>query len=225
MQPGFKAQVKATGSSVAVTAEAFGNSDGGAHLEYQVTDVTKRIMELADGITVYVDSGGGPVAAASTDFTVNALFGKVTFGSALGSGDVVTADFSYLPATTVAAAKAFTLKVMAEVLETTAFSDVGEKTRIAGLMEAQIDLELVEPTTSDYCTDGGFDDVAFVRNVIVVEVQPDTTTHKVFRAFVRIPEAQSKAAVAGLVEGTVSFRSTAGKDDYGTVPFGFGANN
>jgi hypothetical protein len=219
--PGYRAKVKVTAAPVAHTAEALANADSGAWRVYQITNTARRILWLAGGLTVKV----GGVTQSPALYTVDALFGKITFLTPLGSSDVVTADTHYLPTVEIAAAKGLTLKVNANPVDTTAFGDRGEKSRIATLLDAKLDLEQVEGTSHEFTTGISFDTKVMGRGVMVVEFLPDSTRHEIFRAFVLIDSAETKAVVAAIAEGAISFVSTGNRTTLGSRSFGWGVDN
>lgn len=217
---GYLARVRLTTSPVAHTAEAFANSDGGDYLEYQITTVARRILWIPDGLTVKVN--GSPV----TNYTMNALFGIVTFDSALLNTDVVTADTNYLPLTTIAEAKEATAKFQTGMLDTTAFGDLGNKTCIGGVQSLTIDMAQVVGTFTEITTGATLDNAVVTdASTIVVEMSPNSSGHDVIRAFVRVASAETKAMVAALVEGSVSFISRWDTDEIGSCGFSWGVDN
>lgn len=216
---GYNSAVRFALGAVAHTAEAFSNSDSGVYRQYKITAAARRILSLADGLTVKVN--GTP----TFDYTVDTLFGTVTFGSALIISDVVTADTNYFPLITIGVAKEFTLKVMANPVERTAFEDAGDRKWIPTLRQASVDLGLVVPAAQEFTTDISFDSGTFSRGLLVTEIQPDVTRHEVFRMWSRIPSTESKALVAAIAEGSMSLISTGDIANLGSRSFGWGVNN
>lgn len=225
VSPGYRAVVRIAATPTAHTAEAFTNSDGGSYLQYKITATARRILWLASGLTVKVN--GSAVAAA--DYTVDPLFGRVTFLVALLNTDTVTADTHYLPTTAIAYAKAFSMKVSATPADATSFGSAGWKTPIPTLGDAEGTLDLVEPTSHAFVSTTSFDTLTDRVTVFVVELQPDSTRHEIWRCYVLASSAESKAAVAGIAEGSLAWMSAPPHDVLprlgAATSFGWGVDN
>lgn len=165
---GKAAKIKVTSASFSTAAaEAFTSvSPTTDRYEFRITDATKRHWTRTQPPLIFVNS------TAHTDFAWNPVQGKVTFGSALSTaeGNAVTGTVywhtaSYLPVT-----KSWALDVSVDTHDTTALSttatDVQWRTFIAGLANANIDLDRMvgEPST---VTPEWFDRINTDQDVIV----------------------------------------------------------
>ncbi len=200
--PGYSAVVKASGTSTVITTEATTDL-AGAHTAFQITDATKRVLNPAVVVVVKKDT----VIQSAALYTVNYLFGTITFLSTIGAGHTVTIDGAYLPMYAVATAKEFTLDLLNDLLDNTTFSSSGNKERIDGLHDAGGTLSVIEDLLSDY--DSGGDshtllDVFTGRTLIVLETYPNTTSK--FRAFIKFDKESVKAALSDMVQGSLSWK-------------------
>lgn len=121
----WNAQLKVSGTAVAMTAEACGLVSG---TTYQVTNTAKRILDPSVAVTA--KDAGTPIAAA--DVTVDYLFGKVTL--ATPPGGAVTLDASYLPTADLAEAKSVEVSVSGAVLDKSVFG-AQAKAKMLGLLD------------------------------------------------------------------------------------------
>lgn len=129
--PGYGAQVSASGVSTFAGTQACVNIDGGAWKKYQITSVTKRVWDPTTSVTVFVDG----VAQASSLYTVNRLFGSVTFISPLTSGNVVTVSIHWLAMAAVAASNSFEFSATLASQDATTFASNGWTERQGTLVD------------------------------------------------------------------------------------------
>jgi len=126
---GYNCEINITGTSTPMTGEA-------CTLEtttvFQITDGAKEIFDPFT--TFVVEDGGVPVAPAG--YTIDYLFGRITF--AIAPGGAVTVDGAYLPRLAVADASDFSFTLSREQLDMTTFSltDAYRK-RFMGLLDAE----------------------------------------------------------------------------------------
>ena len=130
--PGALAQVYASGSSILINSQAFNNIDSGAWLKYQVSQPTHQVWDPTYAVIVYVD--GTPQAVGT--YTLNRLYGTITFNTPLTSGNVVTAKIKYLPMTAVAGANSAEGSFTRASLDMTTFASAGNTERTGGLGDA-----------------------------------------------------------------------------------------
>src|SRR5688500_17472698 len=120
----YPTTIKAGGAAVAFTEEA--TTEVTANTVFQITDTSKRIIDPATTLLVeYDEDGGGAGAyeeASHDEYSVDYLFGTVTFHSALGASATVRVTGAYIPTTAIAQAKEFTLTTAADVLDKTPFN-------------------------------------------------------------------------------------------------------
>jgi hypothetical protein len=200
--PGYVATVRISGTSTSFTGEAT-TDVGGTHTTYQITDTTKRVLDPGTTPTVKADG----VALSAALYTLNYLWGKVTFLSARGSGEVITVDGNYLPTYAAATAKEFANDYGGDLLDTTKFSSNGEKEREYGLHDVSGSLSVIEDLLTDHDSTGGTRKLATVLTgnaLVVLETSPDGTNK--FRGFVKFDKASVKAALTDMVQGSVSWK-------------------
>lgn len=224
----YSTTLKVTGTSTAFSNEAC--TDLGDDTNFQITDATKRVWDPDVALVVEVDDGGGYDVIPATDYTVDPLFGIVTFNTPLGAGDVVRVDGSYLPLLTVGDARAVSISCDRDMLDSTVFhaSDVARK-KTPGLAQATGTLSGLWLGTEDLDSGGGtrtLFDVLTGGTRVVLDVVPGGTSSN-FRAFIHLPGLTESAAVDGLVEGEVSWESTqpGGVPTIGTLTNGNGSFN
>lgn len=152
---GYNSSVKIGGVSTAMTGEACTTTGVDPGKISQITSTAKRCIDPAVAIVVY--DNGAPVAA--TDFSVNYLFGKITFTVAVTGP--VTIDGNYIPLLTIAQAKELMVGVSATMLDVSVFSDtVFAKLFKAGLMSAKGSITIIDTPDTDY--DSG---VALIQSI------------------------------------------------------------
>jgi hypothetical protein len=204
----YSSTVKITGTSTAFSNEAC--TDLGDDTNFQITDTAKRVWDPTVALVVEVDDGGGYAVIPATDYTVDPLFGIVTFNTPLGAGDVVRVDGSYLPLLTVASAKSATIACTRDMLDGTTFDSAGQREKVPGLAMASGSLAGLWLATEDLDSGGGTRSLFAVLTEgtrVVLEINPAAVL--AFRAFVHFPDLSESASADGLIEGTLAWESTA----------------
>lgn len=199
---GYNSSVKGTGTPTAMVAEA--TTELVADTVFQITASARRILDPDAALTVLVNAA--PVASG---FTVDYLFGKVTFSPALAPGDVVTLTGNYLPAFEVLEGREASVSMKRDIGDVTIFHATDKhRKKLALLLDAsgtigilRAFLDLLEggnPASQLFAilTDG-------TRKVI--EYAPGGQS-KVFRAWVRFETEDVEAAVDALVTGSLSWQ-------------------
>lgn len=189
--------VKVSGVAVAVTGEAC--TDLGSNV-FQITTSARRIMDPS--VTPVVKDGG--VAVSSALYSVNYLFGKVTFTAP--PGGAVTIDYSYLPVAAIAAVKGFSVSVDNGLNEATTFDSSGARKRhkclsdhSGSLQMLSLPIEDIDPVT------GGTQTLADVFNNGTPKLLELGLGSYFLRSWIILGQLEVGAAVEGLVESTVSF--------------------
>jgi hypothetical protein len=136
--------IKTAGTSTALTNEP--TTKLTANTVYQITDAAKRVLDRAVAPVIEVDAdgvgaGGYAVAAAGT-YTIDYLFGKITFAADQGVDAVVRlASGSYLPMVERTGFNSYRLTLGGEVLDGSTFeNNDGEKRRQYGLHDVTAEL-------------------------------------------------------------------------------------
>lgn len=197
---GAYCNVKLSGTAVPTTGEAT-TDVGGLHTTYQITNAAHQVLDRTAAVTVKKNG----VAQSAALYTVDRLFGRVTFGSALLGTDTVTIDASYLPMTSVAAAMGAEISVNKATIDATTFASLGDTERAHGLRDANGTVERF--TQLDHL----FSAPLAAGTVMVVEFWRNQTTVD-WRAWAEFTKVDHKASVTTLVGETVSFESTADAD-------------
>jgi len=130
--PGRSAQVKLSGAGVATTGEAT-TDVGGLHTTYQITNTAHQVLDPQAAVTV---KKNGAAQSASL-YTLDRLFGRVTFLSALLGSDTVTIDATYLPMAVVAACHDFDYSITSTNADATTFDSAGWTERVPVLGDVQ----------------------------------------------------------------------------------------
>jgi hypothetical protein len=129
---GAHAQVYASGTPVVHNGQNLADIDSGAYLKYQITTAAHQVLDPKAAITVYKNG----VIQSPALYTLNRLYGTVTFASALLNTDVVSADITYLPMTAVAGANSAEGSFSRAALDMTTFASQGNTERVGGLGDA-----------------------------------------------------------------------------------------
>jgi hypothetical protein len=119
--PGYKSLVKISGAPVAFIDEP--TTADAQFKVYTISNDTKSVWDPEAPVAVAIN--GTP--ASTSEYTVNRLFGKVTFKTELLETDVVTVSGSYLPMATVAQAYELRYNIQATNGDITAFQDTWTK--------------------------------------------------------------------------------------------------
>lgn len=189
--------VKVSGAAVGVTGEA--TTHLGSNV-YQVTTSARRIMDPS--VTPVVKAGG--VAVSSALYSVNYLFGKVTFTAP--PGGAVTIDYSYLPVAALASVKGFSVQADNGLQDATTFDSAGARENQATLFDhsgslqmLSLPLEDIDPVT------GGVQTLADVLNNGTPKLLEIGLGSYFLRAWIMLGSIEVGAAHDGLVESSVSF--------------------
>lgn len=195
--------VQISGTSTAFSEEAC--TDLGAQTAYQIDDQTKRLWDSGVALEVEVDDGGGWDVIPVADYTVDPLFGVVTFLVALDPGDEVRVSGSYLPRLTVLKVRGYTIRDFRTMHDSTGIEDSTRK-RLAGLSDAEVDVNGLWVSYDDL--DGSGDtrklqDVLTNGTTILISLDPSGDGSSVFRAFATLDQVDNTAVFDGLVEGNI----------------------
>ena len=125
--PSYSSTVKVSGTAVVITGEACTGLGGG---QWQVTSAARRILDPYTAIVVK----DGVATVAATLYTVDILFGIITFVGYSPSG-AITINAAYLPTTAVAEVKSFSLDMKADLADSTSFDSSGAKQKVATLSD------------------------------------------------------------------------------------------
>lgn len=204
--------VRVAGTAVAFTNEA--TTLLTANTVYQITDTTKRILDPSAAITVEVDADGAGagayVVAAADTYTVDYLFGKITFAADQGASALVRVSGSYLPVHSVAESRSVSINSSRTELEKTVLGDT-DKSFLLGLKSAEGELEGLFIGTDDLDSGAGS---------LVLQTLHDDGTPKLlevamgsvyWRGWVLLKGINRSTPLDDLVSTTVGWRTAAQK--------------
>ena len=173
---------------------------------FRITDGTKRHWTRDLDPTVYV------LTTAHTDFAINYVQGKVTFGTALttAEGDAVTVDARWLTASYLPATRSWSLDTASDDLDNTTFStttgDQLWRTFTPGLSEATVDLGRVVEGGST-ATPIFFDRLNTETDLIVDLVfQPAGGTTWHFEGYAKVSGDNYASPIDALAEESASLK-------------------
>lgn len=196
----------ATGIRVQVSGDATSFSGEAvtaltANKVYQITNTAKRVWDRSAAITV--KNGGTPVNIATDPYTINRLTGTVTFTNT--TARTITIDGSYLPMSTLALAKEFSLECMAENPSVNTFDDGADMIRQQLRRDWSATLKRLF-SSNTYLYDAYSDAVP-----VVLALSLDGSTD-VWRGWGLIAPRSVDAAVASWIEEGASFVGSADVD-------------
>jgi len=209
---GYNSTVKITGAPVAMAAEA--TTELVADTVFQITSAAKRIIDPDAALTVLVNA-----VPVSSGFTVDYLFGKVTFSPALGAADVVTLTGNYLPTSDLLEAKEASISMTRDLADSTVFKADPNRTRTALLKDASGSISVLRA-----CLDAVVGTTLFdllgngTRKVL--EIVPGSGV-QTFRAWVRFDSEEVKAAIEDLVSASIGWKAVTSEN--GKASFGLAA--
>ena len=193
---GYVASVKSSGVSTLSNASAMSVVSGKT---YKITDATKNVWDHTQAATIK-DNG---VTVDPSNYTIDWLFGRVTFVSSYSVTTPVTADIHYLPMTEVTKASSFTLTQTAATIDHTdyaiAHGNNGYRVYRPGLRTISLEL-------------GGFYDSSDAvweilenRTEAVIEINPDGSGLSLARGIFKLVTRNQSGDVGALEEQTRTF--------------------
>lgn len=170
--PGYLTTVKYGGTITAFVDEP--TTKVTANTIYQLTDATKRVLDRGVAVTVKVDADGAGAGAAvvadPSTYTVDFLFGEITFAADQGAAAVVTISGNYLPMVAVAGANKYNLNQSSTVHDDTDYptaqANNGFRSRLLGLHDVSLSLSRFADTST------AFHDALAARAPLLMEVRP-----------------------------------------------------
>jgi hypothetical protein len=212
--------LKMGGTSTAFTQEA--TTKLTANTVYQITDSTKRIWDPAVALNVEVDPDGGgasPFATVNPSlYTVDYMFGTVTFASDQGASAVCRVSGNFIPTVAIIEAKETSLDDMNDLLETTVFG-TSWKTRIQGMSDASGEFMTLAKLKTDNDPGAGVKilrDLLRAGTPVLLEYKPGGGTD-IWRGWIYEQSGTEKKTDKALLEGSVKFTTLA--------PYGAGQFN
>lgn len=202
----FNSTVRVDGTSTAFTNEA--TTKLTANTVYQINTAARRLLDPSVAVVVEVDAdgagGGGYVVAGASTYTVDRLFGIVTFAADQGAAALVRVSGNYLPVLTVAEVGEYQFTAQGDTLDATSFGDTA-KTKRQGLRDVTGSLKLHSLITYDHDPGGTtrkFSDAFDAGSPVLLEI---SRGGKLFRAWVVLESHEASASVADLLETSLNF--------------------
>lgn len=203
--------VKVGGTTTTLTNEA--TTKLVSNTVYQITDPTKRILDPDFALNVEVDPDGGGASPYATvgvsTYTVDYMFGKITFASDQGASATVRVSGKYIPTLAVAEGTDFELEDSADLLEITAFGDTARK-RVTALQEVSGSFTVLAILQTDLDPGAGTTKLRTAMRTgtkVLLEYRPGGGVDY-FRSWVLLEDGSEKASVDARFEGTLKFKST-----------------
>jgi hypothetical protein len=206
----FNSSVRVNGTSTSFSNEA--TTKLTANTRYQITADAKRLIDPAVSVTVEVDADGGGaggyVTADPSTYTLDRLFGIVTFAADQGASALVRVSGNYLPVLTLAEVAEYQFKASADTLDKTAFGDTA-KTKQPGLKDISGSLKLHSLISYDHDPGGGtkrLSDLFDAGTPVLLEI---SRGGKRFRAWIVLESHEAPGSVADLLETNLNFTGAA----------------
>jgi hypothetical protein len=202
--------VRGRGTSTAFTNEP--TTKLAANTVYQLNTDARRLLDPAVPPTVEVDAdgagGGGYVTAAAGTYTVDYLFGIITFLADQGAAALVRVSGSYLPVVDLLGVHNVTVNQSRDVLDdTTLNNSTGQRSKKLGLGDLSGSLETFELLSVDNDPGAGtqkLQDYWDNGTPFLLEYQPAPAAKR-FRGWVLLESTEEGGNVADLINNTVNF--------------------
>lgn len=224
-EAGHTSVIRGPGTSTAFTNEPTTELVGDvANSVYQLNTAAKRLLDPAVAVVVEVDAdggGGGSYAVADpSTYTVNYLYGIITFAADQGSSALVRVSASYLPVIELAGVTQWNFTASRDALDITTVPNE-DRLRKLGLKDFSGSLTLNELASYDHDSGGG--------ELILLDAMEDGTPllferevgGKLFRAWVLLESTEEGAGVADVFNTTINMTGAAQADGgagYGWEP-------
>jgi predicted secreted protein len=209
---GYLADVKAVGTTTAMTGEAMSLETGKI---YAIDTVSKQIWDRQATFVVYDNAIDHTADVEWIDY----LFGRVKFFDTYTVTGAVTVDGSYFPTASIGKATGFTLTQTAEAVENTDFDTAqangGHRTFQSGLKTVSLEL------TGIYAASNGFVADLIARSEVIVEINPDGNALSVCRGFFKYTAQSQQGDVGALEEERVTLMLNVPDDQTVYRPFGW----
>lgn len=200
---GKSAVVYMTGTSTAMTGEAMGLVSGKI---YQITNTAKRCVNPLVAITVKDDGDTVP----ADDYTINFLYGIVTFGAGYTPTTPITIDGEYLPMIEIATANQWSLSYNADIVDVTPFStSASNHEKVMTIAECSGSIGTLDFSETDHDSGAG--------NVIIWSILTGNTAKILqltmggsstsWRGCVLLESDEISTGAADVVKSTLSFKT------------------
>lgn len=209
---GYQALIKKTGAATVMTDEPMALVSG---LTYQITDTTKRLIDVATTVVVEDNNVNQTANVEKIDF----LFGRVTFKSTYTPTGPITITGKYLPASQICAMNKFTLSQQAESIDET---DLCVAQTNSGFRQYKVGLKSVSLELSGfYKATNAFLDAVKDRSLVMIELNPDGAGKSTARGFFKPKSDKQSGKVGALEEETMMYGLYIPDNDLLSAPFGW----
>lgn len=200
---GYKAAVYLAGTPAAVTGAACTSLTSTV---YQITNDARRVIDPDAAIVVKANG----VTVAASGYTINYLFGKITF--AVAPTAPVTIDYSYVPLSEACSIRGFSLSFERTELDVTTFctvnSDGNVRRKKMGLVDRNLTLDSVDDSAD---TSRGNRHAELIQTddvPVVVSIKPDRSSAREWRLRGFISMMEDTGEVEGLVTSSINFTAS-----------------
>lgn len=186
-----------------------------ANSVYQINTDAKRLLDPGVAVVVEVDAdgggGGGYAVAAVGTYTLDYLFGIVTFLADQGASALVRVSGSYLPVVDLIGVTEWSYTATRDVLDDTTINLAAgaNRTKKLGLSDLSGSLSLNELLTTDQELGGEDSSLQDVLDGGFPLLFENEVGGKRFRAWVLLESGETGGSVADLINSTVNFTGAA----------------
>jgi hypothetical protein len=189
------------------TPTAFSNASCAkvtANTVYRMSTYSGGLIDPTQAVTVEVDAdgagGGGYVVASPSTYTLDYLFGTVTFAADQGANALVRMSGYYLPLVTLAGVTEYNYSTKTDILETTEINTAGgAKTKLAGLKDMSGSIKLHTLDSYDHDAGAGTKKLKDYYDNGTPMLFERQAAGKLFRAWVLLESNEADGGVAGLI--------------------------
>lgn len=192
-QAAYQATVRVASTPTSITNQATTRSGN----SYTITDTSKRVLDRNTPPTVKVAGTTAP----ATSYTVDYLFGIVTFNSA--QTGAVTVSGKYMPTIEVLGANEYSVQLGADILDDTDFTNArtngGYRTKVYGLQDASVTISKFDDRT------GFFIEKIKSRSTCMIEILPASGTEAI-RGWFAVESLNREGDVGSLEAGSLTLQ-------------------
>jgi hypothetical protein len=200
--------IKVGGTSTAFSAEP--TTKVTANTVYQITDATKRVLDPSIAVLVEVDAdgagAGGYATASASSYTIDYLFGTITFLADQGASALVRVSGNYLPMVALAKVTDSKVSVARDAPDATTMDSGSYRNKAPTLIDVQGSITSLELANYDH--DPGAGSIK-LRDLLVNGtpfIYEESGGGQYFRAWVCATSVEhGNTAVGELTNTTINF--------------------
>ncbi len=196
---GYNTVIKRSGTSTSFVDESMSATENTN--QYQIDDVTKRVLDMGTEPTFFEDSTSIP----SSDIeNINYLFGKVTFSTE--KTGVITVDGSYFPTQVIGRGKEYSLEQSVNLEDSTSFDTAQQNNGYKTYTETLWDVNAsISRFIDDMTETNSLQSIWENGETIVIEIQPGGTGNPIFRGYMVIETDNLTGDIESLEEQEINF--------------------